>query len=156
MGINRNRPADTPECRAVRRQLGLDRPPADVALHLEHCAACRAEALRLRRAWALLNVVEPLQPSPQFSRRVWAKIDAVHAPASGRPWGGGLPVWSWRWTAAGLAVILAAVIPAAVWYHDRHDRPELVAQLDLMESRDMLADLEVVEDLDVLLLLDDP
>jgi hypothetical protein len=54
---------------------------------------------------------------------------------------------------AGLAVILIAVGPVAVWYHDR---PELVAQLDLVESRELLTNLDVVQDLDVLLLLDDP
>jgi predicted anti-sigma-YlaC factor YlaD len=149
--------ASTPECHAVRRQLGaeLDTPTTDVAAHLERCVACRTEARRLRAAWALLNVVEPRQPSPQFSDRVWAQIAAEESPGLGRRWGG-LPVRSLRWAAAGLAVALAAVIPVAVWYQDQHDGPELVAQLDLMESRELLTNLEVVEDLDVLLLLDDP
>ena len=156
MAIDGNQPPATPECRAVRRQLGVDKPPVDVGLHLERCDGCRAEARRLRAAWALLNVVEPLQPSPQFSQRVWAKIAVKHPSTASRIWGGGLPVWSWRWAAGGLAVILVAVVPVAVWYQDRHDRPELVAQLDLVESRELLTNLDVVQDLDVLLLLDDP
>jgi hypothetical protein len=65
-------------------------------------------------------------------------------------------VWSLRWAAASLAVVLSAVIPVLVWHQDQPERPDVVAQLDLMESRELLTDLEVVQDLDVLLLLDDP
>lgn len=151
--------ASPPECRAVRRHLGaeLDSPTPDVAAHLAGCTDCRAEARRLGAAWALLKVVEPPQPSSQFARGVWAKIAAEPSHGPGPGWGG-LPVWSLRWAAAGLAVALAvaAVIPVVVWHQDRNGRPEMVAQLDLVESRELLTDIEVVENLDVLLLVDDP
>lgn len=152
-----NQIAFTPECRVIRRQLGadLDEPTADVSAHLARCAACRAEARRMGATWALLNVVEPVDPSPQFAHRVWARIEAEGSRVPGRRWGG-LPVWSWRWAAAGIAVVLAAVVPVVVWHQDRAERPELVAQLDVMESRELLTDIEVVQDLDVLLLIDDP
>jgi hypothetical protein len=133
----------------------LDKLPADVVAHLEHCQACRTEAHRLRATWALLNVAEPRQPSPQFSRRVWAKIAAERSgPLTDRR--GGLPAGSLRGVAAAAAVILLAVVPVAVWYQAPQGRPDVVAQLELMESGELLTNLEVVADLDVLLLLDDP
>jgi hypothetical protein len=132
----------------------LDEPAAHIAAHLAACESCRAEARRLGAAWALMNIVEPRRPSSQFAQGVWHKIAETETssdlPRSGRP------VWSLRWAAAGLAVVLAATVPVAVWYQDPPERPEIVAQLDLMESRELLTDLEVVRDLDVLLLLDDP
>jgi predicted anti-sigma-YlaC factor YlaD len=156
MAADQDHTAPTSECRAIRRQLGaeLDRPPPDVAAHLAGCESCRAEAKRLGAAWALLKVVEPPQPSSQFTRGVWAKL-AESSRAPGQGWGG-LPVWSLRWAAAGLAVVLLAVVPVVVWHENRHERPEVVAQLDLVESQELLTDIEVVQDLDVLLLLDDP
>lgn len=143
----------TPECRAVRSRLGpdLDSPSADVASHLERCSACRAESHRLNAAWALLNVAESRAPSPRFAAGVWAKIAAGDAPVTQRR-----PSRVLRWAAAGLAVSLAAAAPFVVWYRGAQDRPELAAQLDVMESHEMLANIEVVEDLDVLLSLDDP
>ncbi|MFZ5862902.1 MAG: hypothetical protein ACOYXR_08690 [Nitrospirota bacterium] len=128
----------------------MDRPTPDVADHLERCATCRAEAKRLNAAWALLNIVEARDPSPRFTAGVWAKIEARE------PAGPPRPVWSLRLAAAALAVVLAAVLPVAVWHQDTQDRPELLAQLDAMESHELLENLEVVEDLDVLLSLDDP
>ena len=158
MAPDQDRTASTPECHRIRQRLGaeLEEPAADVAEHLARCAACTVEAQRLRAAWRLLGAIETRQPSPQFARRVWAKIAGDRAPGLGSPRNGGLPVWSIRWVAAGLAVVLAAVVPIAVWYQNRHDHPELVAQLDLVEARELLTNLEVVEDLDVLLLVDDP
>jgi hypothetical protein len=100
--------------------------------------------------WALLNVVESRDPSPRFSAAVWEKIAAYDRFAQRRP------AWSLRWAAAGLAVALAAAIPVAVWYQGAQDRPELMAQVDVMASHELLVNMDVVEDLDVLLLLDDP
>lgn len=146
----------TPECRATRHRLGpeLDRVPADVAAHLAGCSDCRAEARRLGSAWALLNIVAPTQPSPQFARGVWARI--ADSPSAPNPGWTGLPAWSLRGVAAAAAVVLLSVVPVAVWHQGPHDRPELVAQVDVINSQELLTDLEVVEDLDVLLLLDDP
>ncbi len=148
----------TPECRAIRPRLGpeLDKIPADIAAHLKHCPACRIEALRRQATWSLLNVVAPPPLSPQFSRRVWTKIAAEQPGARTRHWGGGFPVWSLRGIAAAAAVVLLSIVPVAVWHQGPSDRPELVAQADLINSQELLTDLEVVEDLDVLLLLDDP
>jgi hypothetical protein len=128
----------------------LDRPTPDVAAHLKGCAPCRAEARRLNAAWALLTAVDPREPSPRFAAGVWAKIAATDAEGSRRP------AWSLRWAAAGLAVALAAAVPFAVWYRDAQDRPELMAQADVIASHELLVNMDVVEDLDVLLLLDDP
>jgi hypothetical protein len=151
MASNDNQNSTTPECRAVRSRFGpdLDRPTPFDASHLERCAACRAEARRLNAAWALLHVVESREPSHRFTTGVWAKI-AAHDPAARRR-----PAWSLRWAATGLAVALAVAVPIALWYQTQA-RPELMAQADVMDSHELLANLDVVEDLDVLLLLDDP
>ncbi|MFZ5876550.1 MAG: hypothetical protein ACOYXU_09090 [Nitrospirota bacterium] len=152
MASNDNRSFSTSDCRAVRSRLGtdLDKPTPDVVSHLEHCASCRAETRRLNAAWALLNAVEPREPSSRFAAGVWAKIAAHDRAGSLRS------AWSLRWAAAGLAVALAVAVPATVWYRSAQDRPELLAQVDVMASHDLLVNMDVVEDLDVLLLLDDP
>jgi hypothetical protein len=152
MGSRNKMPSTTSTCRAVRSKIGteLDTPTPDVAAHLKGCAPCRAEARRLNAAWALLNVMDPREPSPRFGAGVWAKIVAADAEGFRRP------AWSLRWAAAGLAVALAAVVPFVVWYQGAQDRPELMAQVDVMASHDLLVNMDVVEDLDVLLLLDDP
>lgn len=149
-------PSVPPECRAVRRQLGAesDEAAAHIAAHLAGCEFCRAEAHRLGAAWALLNIVEPRRPSSQFAQGVWAKI-AESSRGSGHGWGG-LPAWSVRGVAAAAAVILLSVVPVAVWHQSSRDEPERLAQADVMDSRELLTNLDVVEELDVLLLLDDP
>jgi hypothetical protein len=128
----------------------MDTPTPDVASHLEGCTPCRVEARRLNATWALLKVAASPEPSPRFSAGVWAKI-AVQGSTAPR-W----PTWSLRWAAAGLAVALAVAIPIAVWNRSGQDRPELIAQVDVMASHELLVNMDVVEDLDVLLLLDDP
>jgi len=144
------------ECRKARQQLGAepDRPSAEASAHLGQCEPCRAEARRLGAVWALLNVVDPVDPSPDFARRVWAKIAAEPSGTPISRWGG-LPAWSLRWVAVALVIALAIAV-VTLWHLDRPEHPEVAAQLDLVESPELLANFDVVENLDVLLLVEDP
>ena len=146
--------APGPDCRAARAQLRGDAAelPPPLAAHVRGCAACRGEADRLRAAWTLLGALNAREPSPRFAAGVWAKI--ARTDAGRRRWAA--PARTARWAAAAVALVAAVAIPFGIISQRTHDRPELVAQLDLVESHELLANLDVVEELDMLLLLDEP
>ena len=143
-----------PGCAWVRGRMSpeTDPPTEAVATHLAACASCRREARRRGAAWELLRAWESRDPSPGFAAGVWAKIAAGERGDARQR---GLPIRV-RWVAAAAAACV--LVASVVWVsHDRRsNRAALLAQLDLVESQDMLTDLDVVEDLDVLVLLDEP
>ncbi len=142
------------DCRAARARLRGDAEglPPLLAAHVSGCTACRREADHLRAAWTLLGALDAREPSPRFAAGVWAKI--AEADAGRHRWV--TPAWTARWAAAAIALVAAVAIPVGIISQRTHDRPELVAQLDLVESHELLTNLDVVEELDVLLLLDEP
>jgi predicted anti-sigma-YlaC factor YlaD len=156
--------APGPDCRAARARLRGDAEelPPPLAEHVSGCAACRGETDRLRAAWTLLGALNARKPSPRFAAGVWAKIARTDAGRRRRA----TPARTARWAAAAVALVAAIAIPVGIISQRTHDssvtdeccfpRPELVAQLDLVESHELLANLDVVEELDVLLLLDEP
>ncbi len=146
--------APGPDCRAARARLrgdAEDLPPL-LSAHVSGCAACRREAHRLRAAWTLLGALGAREPSPRFAIGVWATIAEADAGRRRRV----MPAWTRRWAAAAVALVAAVAIPVGIISQRTHDHPELVAQLDVVESHELLANLDVVEELDVLLLLDEP
>jgi hypothetical protein len=156
--------APGPDCRAARARLRGDAEdlPPPLAAHVSGCATCRGEADRLHAAWTLLGALDAREPSPRFAAGVWAKI--AGADAGRRRWAA--PARTARWAAAAVALVAAVAIPVGLISQRTHDssvtdeccfpRPELVAQLDVVELHELLANLDVVEELDVLLLLDEP
>lgn len=57
----------------VDRELSAD-DERELLLHLEVCAACRAEYERFVRALSLVRGVERVRPSPGFARRVTGRV----------------------------------------------------------------------------------
>jgi predicted anti-sigma-YlaC factor YlaD len=125
-----------------------------VERHLAGCAACRMVAERLHNAWTLLGTLEHREPSPRFAAGVMAKLAPTGTRA--RPL---IAPWL-RWTAA--AATFAAITLVASILLDRERTNDETASgvvaeldLDLLESQEMLQNLDVIEDLDLLLLLDE-
>ncbi|MEW6744877.1 MAG: zf-HC2 domain-containing protein [Planctomycetota bacterium] len=59
-----------------------------VSEHLASCRACRDELDSLRETLALVRLVDPLQPSPDFRAALWRRISRLRrAGARGRPAG---------------------------------------------------------------------
>jgi len=114
-------------------------PPraAELRRHLEGCAACRAEAARLAAAAAVLaSLPAAPEPSPFFSARLAARLEAERQ----RPRGLLGPLAALRWRLAAPAVGLAAVAAAGVLWL----RPEPPAPALLLAHLDLLAEYEVV------------
>ncbi len=64
-----------------------------------------------------------------------------------------------RWTALAGGFAVVVLVASLLLHQERPRAPangsEVVAELELLESQDLLQDLEVVEDLDLLLLMDE-
>ena len=46
----------------------------EIQLHLRMCESCRQEEQGLSSAWNMLSVLEPIEPSPHFRERFWARV----------------------------------------------------------------------------------
>src|SRR5205807_3598639 len=82
--------------------------------HLEGCGECRGVYTSLQR---VLNAVDSLpvpECAPDYGARVWQRV----APAIPRRRRFSLPVFAWRWAAAGTAFagLLVAAFLAGRWY----------------------------------------
>jgi anti-sigma-K factor RskA len=112
----------------------------------------------LQASWALLNVVEDREPSPQFTARVMAKLrpDPLRAGVSRLP---SLGSRGFRWAALAAAAAVIVLVVAGVLDREPIKAPsngsEVVADLELVESEELLQHLDVVQDLDLLLLMDE-
>ena len=143
-------------CSATRPLLALHPDPdespevrAGIDAHLAACPACAAEARRLRGAWELLTAVPPPDPGPEFARRVRRAVDARRTPRILR---------AWTSVAAAAAVLLAAV----AFYGVARDRRPITlpaaealagvapADVEVVENLDVLRDLDVIESYDLL------
>ncbi len=149
-------PAPLP-CQDVQSRPIDDADPA-VRTHRHGCAACRDAARRLQASWDAMNLVPDREPSPQFTARVMATIERT----AGRTWFGlpsPFPGAAVRWTVLAGGLAAALLVTALLFNREQIGDPangsEAVAEVDLLESQDLLQDLEVVEDLDLLLLIDE-
>jgi anti-sigma factor RsiW len=57
---------------------------AEVREHLDLCPSCREEVRSLSDAWDILGVLEPIQLSPDFRARFWAKVRREENTGAGR------------------------------------------------------------------------
>jgi anti-sigma factor RsiW len=117
---------------------------AEVSVHLESCAACRAERERLASAIAALGALPPAPgPSPFFATRLEARLARERAEAR-RSW---LDRLRWKITAPAAAAALAA---GAAVFAIRVQREEaaVAAHLDLLADYEVVASLGDVESAD--------
>ena len=147
---------DSPTCNTVRAMLAEDIKTRSESIerHLAWCAACRVVAERLNSAWTLLGTLEHREPSPRFAAGVMGKLAPTGTRA--RPL---IAPWL-RWTAAAATFAAIALVASILLDRERTNDETasgVVAELDLdlLESQEMLQNLDVIEDLDLLLLLDE-
>jgi hypothetical protein len=90
-------------------------------LHLDECEACRAAYGSLQRVFNAVDSLPVPECGPDYGAQVWASI-APRLPARRRL---ALPVFAWRWAAAGAAFagLVAAAFLAGRMYQPRADKP---------------------------------
>ena len=47
---------------------------AEIKTHLLGCQGCQTEERLLKETWNMLNVLEPIEPSPDFRARFWERV----------------------------------------------------------------------------------
>ena len=125
----------------------------ELARHLAGCPACAEEHDALRAGRSLLAPLSEIEARPGFAARVALHAADAHARPFGAPW--------WRWAfggfagAAAAAALVVAVLPRGGGPQVPVSPELLLAQrLDLyedisvMQNREALENLDVVEELD--------
>jgi anti-sigma factor RsiW len=122
---------------------------AELKIHVAECHTCRRTLETLRHTDALIRDLPPLEPSAEFDRTFWEKVDALESQSRYRLWagyllGGWRPIWAGA--IAGLAV-------AVLIYFGGTDplSPEevfIAEHMELLEDFDLIGQLEMLEHLD--------
>jgi len=130
---------------------------AAVEDHLSGCPSCRKELAGLQRTLGLLQSLPTCQPSEGFARSFWQRL--AREPRRAPFW-----IGSFGWgkaiaLAAGL--VLCVVLSGLLWlrapgeqWMSREDR-EIATRLELFQDFDAIAQLDLLEDMDVIEALPD-
>jgi anti-sigma factor RsiW len=123
---------------------------AEVARHLEACAACRAEKERLASAIAAFRLLPPApEPSPLFATRLAARLAREGRPR--RSWASRLGGWAdlgslrWKIAAPAAAAALAAGVVLLAVRVQRAEESAVAEHLELLLEYESVASLGVVE-----------
>lgn len=123
----------------------------DVESHVSGCADCAGERDLLREGRALFGDAVRAEPRVGFAPRVAAAAAEQVRPMSS-------PVWRWAFgglaTAAVAAGVLIAALPRPVTDGPRNDEMTLAQRLDLYEDLSVMQNREALENLDVVEQLD--
>jgi anti-sigma factor RsiW len=114
---------------------------ANVAHHLEGCAACRSEHRRIGDAVAVLaRLPPPPEPSATFAARLEARLADLRRPTLAER------LAAWRWRLGVPSAVAAAVVAVVLATHGRGPREADVADhLELLEDYVVVAGLGEVE-----------
>jgi len=129
---------------------------ASVLQHIESCAICRAEFNSLKSIDNMLRNIKPIEPSFDFARGFWKKIDALDALKTKKSrWSiSNLLSWRWRWgwrpslvSAAAAAVLL--IVAGTVSY--KQSAPSAVDAMGMLISEDvaLYSDYEIINNLEL-------
>lgn len=144
-------------CDQVREQLAGRRYgqvlSTDAHGHRDVCVVCQGFACAGEKLDALLSLDEPQEPRPGFDTRFFARLAEVKAAEAAQP-----KASLWRWWLVGLVPLGAAA--ALVLLIQRPGEPAfenelaLAVELELLESYEVVKELEDVEAYEVLAFVD--
>jgi len=130
---------------------------AEVEDHLSGCPSCRKELDRLHRTLGLLASLPTCEPSEGFARSFWLRL--AREPRRASFWNGSLG-WG-RAIAVAAGLVVCVVLTGLLWMRapsepwlSREDR-EIATRLELFQDYDAIAQLDLLEDLDVIEALPD-
>ena len=117
-----------------------------VRRHVDRCPECRALFETLQQTDGMIREMAPVEPSVDFDRIFWRKVDELEEHGRRRSWLR-YALTGWRPVlAAGLAAGLAAV----VFIHSGHERKPTREELFITQNMELLQNFDVIEHLDML------
>jgi anti-sigma factor RsiW len=124
----------------------LPEPQSDaIARHLESCPQCRQTLASLKQTDEMVQGLPQLEPSDQFDRTFWQKVDTLEKRQKRSAWirylfSGWRPV-----LAGGLAGIAAVVIYTSGNKALSPEEMFIAEHMELLENFDMIGNLEMLE-----------
>lgn len=124
----------------------LPQPQSDaIAKHLESCPRCRQILASLKHTNDMVQGLATLEPSAQFDRTFWQKVDTLEKRRKRYAWlrylfSGWRPV-----LAGGLAGMVALVIYTSGSKALSPEEMFIAEHMELLENYDMIGNLEMLE-----------
>ena len=117
-----------------------------VRRHVAGCDLCRQRLAELKTADAMIQGMRVVEPSADFDRTFWRKVDQLETHDSGRWWTRWLyPVWR-----PALATGLAAGMAIAVFILTGSDNGVGIEERFIAENIEMLDDYDLLQHLEIL------
>lgn len=114
-------------------------------IHLEGCPQCRQILATLKTADQMVQELPTLEPSAQFDRTFWQKVDQLEKDRKRYAWLRYL-ISGWRPAlAGGLAAILAVVLYSTGNGPLSPEEMFIAEHMELFENYDMIGNLELLE-----------
>ena len=123
-----------------------------VTQHLESCSTCRHMLAELKAADDVIQGLEPVEPSADFERTFWRKVDELEERRRRRWWLGMLRP-GWR---PALATGLVAGLVAGVFlltHPGKSITPEdrfVAENIEFLDNYDLISNLEILENWEAL------
>lgn len=114
--------------------------------HIRACTACSDNLEALVQNDALIRELPEIEPSAQFERTFWSKVESFDQQREKRTW---WRFWlsGWRPVAAGA---LAGAMAVALLFNAGRDRQLSPEEIFLAENAELLEAYELIENLDML------
>ncbi|GEM_PF-2697542 len=163
------------DCHDIRKNLSdfleselTQEQSAEIRTHLASCRPCTQEMKRHLATWKTLGKWKEIEPSPHFKQRFWSKIAEIENQKRSKAW----LHWDWRpaWRIplGSAAAVLLVTLTWFLWPSAERERQvaqsdknnslvELVTSLDLIEDKEVLAEMDLLQDesFDLLLSLEE-
>lgn len=134
---------------------------SQIKAHLDRCAVCSKELAILKKSWALLDNLEDIEPSPDFSNRFYKRLAEKESRREVRVFGFPKPALNWA-PALVTAVILlffiniylnvrtysvkkAQFVVSGGGSSETNEEKEIIENLELLEYLEMFEDLDILE-----------
>ena len=114
--------------------------------HMAACNACRLRWEALKETDTILKALPQIDPSADFDRTFWMKIDHLEQQRERRNW--------WRYVLSGWRPValgaLTAALVAVMVYTTRMDHGLSPEEIFIAENVDLLKEFELIDQLDLL------